>query len=341
MKLRNNDDWIPERRSNVNDEERRVGVELEFTGCKPEHILQCITNTYGGDIHDISVFKYEVKDTDVGDFILELDAQLLHKLAEKNNAERADGTLIKLAEDVIKSAAEQWVPWEVVAPPIKVSNLQQLNKVFSCLRDKGALGTRHAARFAFGLHLNPELPDLKPQTLVQYMQAYLCLYDWIYDQEKIDVVRKITPYIDHFDKEYILKVVDADYSPDLDRFIKDYLEYNPTRNRSLDFLPLFAHIDEKWVDDLNDKALIKPRPTFHYRLPNCDIDNSEWNLDTPWSLWLKVEALANDPDLLRTFIDEFRQDYKRVTRSIDKKWLKRCSELLKKLNSDERDNEPK
>ncbi len=175
MKLKNNNDWIPERSSNIDDEERRVGVELEFTGCKPEQILQCITDTYGGDIDEISVFKFEVKNTEVGDFVLELDAQLLHKLAEKNNAERTEGSLVKLAEDVIKSAAEQWVPWEVVAPPIKVSNLHQLNRVFSCLRDKGALGTRHAARFAFGLHLNPELPDTESQTLVRYMQAFLCL----------------------------------------------------------------------------------------------------------------------------------------------------------------------
>ncbi len=155
------------------------------------------------------------------------------------------------------------------------------------------------------------------------------------------MVRKITPYIDHFGKEYILKVVDADYSPDLDEFITDYLEFNPTRNRSLDLLPLFAHIDKKWVDDLKDKALIKPRPTFHYRLPNCDIDNPKWNLDTPWALWLKVEALANDTDLLSTFIDEFRQDFKRMTRAIDKKWIKRCDDLLKKMGAGDKGNEPK
>jgi hypothetical protein len=32
--------------------------------------------------------------------------------------------------------------------------------------------------------------------------------------------------------------------PDLDTLIDDYLEYNPTRNRALDFLPLFLHLDE-------------------------------------------------------------------------------------------------
>lgn len=62
-------------------------------------------------------------------------------------------------------------------------------------RDKGALGTRSAARYAFGLHLNPDLPALNATTLVQYMQAYLCLYDWIYANEEIDVARKVTPYI--------------------------------------------------------------------------------------------------------------------------------------------------
>ncbi|OBX33760.1 putative amidoligase enzyme [Halomonas elongata] len=38
-------------------------------------------------------------------------------------------------------------------------------------------------------------------------------------------------------------MLDPDYQPDLRTLIDDYLEYNPTRNRELDLLPLFAYLD--------------------------------------------------------------------------------------------------
>jgi len=326
--------WIPSRDKNVEGKERQVGVELEFSGCEPEQILECITDCFGGTINKHSIFNYQAEESSVGDFTLELDAQILQKMVAHNDEETLPENDVNYAESLLKYAAESLVPWEVVTPPITISRLSELDALVSCLREKGALGTRSAARYAFGLHLNPDLPDLSATTLVQYMQAYLCLYDWIYDNEKIDVARKITPYINHFDKDYILKVIDTQYQPDLDTFIEDYLEHNPTRNRSLDLLPLIAHIDEKWVADHKEKALIKARPTFHYRLPNCDIDNPDWSLAHPWSLWLRVEQLANNKQLLETFIEEFREDYQRFTRAIDNKWVARCDQLLQSLDSE-------
>jgi hypothetical protein len=323
--------WIPSRSKNFDGNERQVGVELEFSGCEPDQILGCITDCFGGQINKNSIFNYQIADTGVGDFTLELDAQILQRLVKSDDLDTQDKNDFKFAETLLKSAAEKIVPWEVVTPPIAVSRLAELNSLFACLREKGALGTRKSARYAFGLHLNPDLPDLKAETLTAYMQAYLCLYDWIYAKEEIDVVRKITPYIDHFKKDYVLKVVDNDYAPDLETFIKDYLAHNPSRNRSLDLLPLFAHIDEKWVAEHKEKALIKARPTFHYRLPNCDIDNPDWNLDHPWSLWLKVEELANNKPMLETFVKEFREEYQRFTRAIDNKWITRCDKLLDEL----------
>lgn len=323
--------WIPPRKKNFEGNERQVGVELEFSGCEPEQILACITDCFGGEVTKNSIFNYHVAKTSLGDFTLELDADILQKLVERDDGDKEDDVVFKFAEKLLKSAAEQLVPWEVVAPPIKVSQLSELNTLFKGLRDNGALGTRQSTLYAFGLHLNPDLPDLKADTLINYMQAYLCLYDWIYAQEKIDVIRKIPPYIDHFKKDYILKIADINYQPDLDTFIKDYLKHNPTRNRSLDLLPLFAYIDPKWVAEHKEKALIKARPTFHYRLPNCDIDNADWDLSKPWSLWLKVEKLAHDKKALAIFIEEFRTAYQRFTHAIDSKWVNRCEVLISDL----------
>jgi hypothetical protein len=325
---------MPPRSKNFDEKERQVGVELEFSGCEPQQILDCIIDCFGGDVTKNSIFNYQIENTDVGDFTVELDAQILQKMVEPSSKEAPEDSGKNYTETLLKSAAESLVPWEVVTPPIIISRLSELNSMVACLRKKGALGTHHAARFAFGLHLNPDLPDLSADTIVRYMQAYLCLYDWIYANEKIDVARKITPYINHFDKDYILKVVDTQYQPDLNTFIKDYLEHNPSRNRSLDLLPLIAHIDEKWVAQHKEKALIKARPTFHYRLPNCDIDNPDWSLAHPWSLWLKVEQLANNKEALENFMEEFREDYQRFTRAIDNKWVDKCDQLLQRLDSE-------
>jgi hypothetical protein len=60
-------------------------------------------------------------------------------------------------------------------------------------------------------------------------------------------------------------------------------------------LPLFAYLDEArvraWVKD----ERVKARPTFHYRLPNSEVDRADWDLSVPWADWLVVERLAASP----------------------------------------------
>jgi len=60
-------------------------------------------------------------------------------------------------------------------------------------------------------------------------------------------------------------------------------------------LPAFMHFDEQRVKEKVADVLVRPRPTFHYRLPNCDLDNPEWSVIDEWNLWVKVEELAEDP----------------------------------------------
>jgi len=320
--------------SKVETRERHLGIEIEFSGVDPDRVLQSIQEIYGGTIKQKSVFEQQVIDSRVGDFTLELDAQLLKQLVDSDSEQ---GSLKAFGENLLKSAAEQLVPWEVVTPPLPMSELADCERLISSLREQGALGTRHAVRYAFGLHLNPELPDLRATTIVSFLQAYLCLYDWVLEQEKVDLVRRMTPYIDHFPNEYIDLVIDAGYYKkqelsDNDThsqpWIDDYLAYNPTRNRGLDCLPLIGHLNKERVQSLPEKELIKPRPTFHYRLPNSDIDNPDWNLSYPWELWLVVEKLANNRAALDRFCLEFQNERQRLIHRIDRHWIAQCERLL-------------
>lgn len=348
--------WLPPQTLNHYGQARRVGVELEFAGLDGKEIAKSIAATLGGDVDFETCFEAQVTNTRLGDFTIELDASYFKEFARaeaRTNKQLNDNDSNKnffeniaeilsnpntfssekssdvfhplnlLPQDIVTKAAEWFVPWEIVSPPITIADLSQLAPLITDLQSKGALGTRHTARFAFGVHLNPELPQLDVGTILRYLRAYFCLYDWLYEIEKVDLTRKLTPYIKHFDKKYIQLVVSQTYKPNLTTLIDDYLHYNPTRNRSLDMLPLFRHLDEAKVTSVINDSRIKARPTLHYRLPNCDIDNPQWNIDKTWQNWLKVEALADNDQLLATLCSEFELDLKRITHPLDSKWLNR------------------
>ena len=76
---------------------------------------------------------------------------------------------------------------------INFKDISKLKPFIAKLREKGALGTRHALHYAFGVHMNPELPVLDSSTIVSYLRAYFCMFDWIVEKEKIDLARKLTP----------------------------------------------------------------------------------------------------------------------------------------------------
>ncbi|MDX1453202.1 MAG: amidoligase family protein, partial [Oleiphilaceae bacterium] len=280
-----NRQWLPQHEQSPRKQMRRVGVEIELAGLEPEVMMEVLQQHFGGKPHEHTLFEYSLQETRFGKFVVELDASYLKELGQKQQAEKGDepdDLLDTLQREVLTRAAEAFVPWEIVTPPLPMSQLQDLNAAIKDLRERGALGTRHALQYAFGLHLNPELPSHEPDIILNYLRAYFCLYDWIEENERIDLTRRITPYIRHFDKEYIMLCLDPDYTPDLDTLIDDYLEHNPTRNRSLDMLPLFTFLDEDRVRNVVEDPRVKARPTFHYRLPNCEIDRDDWDL---WQAW--------------------------------------------------------
>lgn len=325
--------WLPARHDTPEGETRRVGVEIELAGLRPEEILEVLQAHFDGEIQEHTLFEYSLKDSQLGEFVIELDASSLKELGQKQQERKGgepDDLFDTIGREVLTRAAEAFVPWEIVSPPIPITRLEDFNAVIAPLRSRGALGTRHALQYAFGLHLNPELPSLEAHDILSYLRAYFCLYDWIVEREQIDLVRKITPYINHFDKDYILLCLAPDYRPDIDQLIDDYLEFNPTRNRSLDMLPLFAHIDEARVRNVVDDPRIKARPTFHYRLPNCEIDRADWDLWQSWGAWLCIEKLAED-ERLPELCDAYAQELGRFTHVLESRWLQKLVGLYPEL----------
>jgi hypothetical protein len=117
------------------------------------------------------------------------------------------------------------------------------------------------------------------------------------ERTAVDFTRRISPYINPFPAAYARLVLAPDYPADAGRLIDDYIAHNPTRNRPLDMLPVLAHLDERRVmERVEDPHLVKGRPAFHYRLPNCMVNEPGWTLAREWNAWVDVERLAADPD---------------------------------------------
>lgn len=291
----------PPAQSNSGGDVRRVGVELEFNGLGALQAAELVKATFGGQINTLSDHRYEIQTSDYGSFVCELDTTYAHPnaslLAQQDpNAELVafDRSLSKMVGDI----SEGIVPTEIVSPPLPYPSLPKLTSLLQALRDKGAGGTDSSIIAGFGVHLNIELESLEAKDICALLKSYLIWSPKLRELIQVDPTRSLMPYVDPFPQRYVQHVLSTDYWPDQDALIGDYLADNPTRNRELDLLPLFRHLDEQKVVTALDDDRIKARPAYHYRLPNMNLSDQTWSVVTEWNRWVQVERLAADSEAL-------------------------------------------
>ncbi len=288
----------PPKQTNAAGKPRRIGVEIEFSGLDLQAAAACVQKVFGGQITEKTPHRLRIKDTDIGDFGVELDTQLAHPKSNDSETERE-------ARKLIGDLSSGFVPVEIVGPPAPLDSLDGFDALIEGLRDAGAEGTSDALSFAFGLQLNPEAASLQADDILATLQAYVLMSPLLRRRIDVDVMRRILPYIDPFPGDYVRKILADDYAPDLDALIDDYIELNPTRNRELDMLPLFRHLDADRVTAALDDPLIKSRPTYHYRLPDTNLSKPGWGAVEEWNRWVVVERLADDPARRRKLTEAY------------------------------------
>lgn len=274
-----------------------MGAEIEFAGLSVDEASGLVQRLYGGEVHATHRFTTEVQHTSLGDFRVETDAMALKNQRYKAFLDKlhAGEAITSVVEDVIEAVASRWVPTEIVTAPIALEKLARTEALRWGLLGEEAEGTRKSLLYGFAFQLNPEVPGLDAGTLCRYLRSFLALYDWLAAVIDVDVTRAYSPFVDAFPGAYRRKVLAPDYAPDLDTLIADYLEHNPTRNRPLDMLPVFATLRPELVlATAKEHDQVKPRPTFHYRLPNCLVDDPSWSFALEWNRWVEVERLAED-----------------------------------------------
>ena len=319
------DQLLPAVADRADGKPRQLGTEIEFASVSIATAADLIKSNFGGEIQVKSDYQYLVAGTRYGDFGVELDFEYLKKRGlSRRSGEFKPSDFERMTEDVLATAARQIVPCEVVSPPMPIAELPALDALCEQLAEQGAQGTGHSLLYAFGVHFNPEIPDLEAPVALAYLQAFVLLSDWIIKRSKIDLSRRVSTFADPFPRDYVIKLLQPDYAPNWGQLIDHYIDDNPTRNRGLDMLPLFAHVDEQRVRDRLSDSLIKSRPTFHYRLPNCRLGEPGWSIVSEWQYWLCVERLANDSVLRRELMDEYLQ----LQNSLIKRWFGNWAERL-------------
>jgi hypothetical protein len=93
-------------------------------------------------------------------------------------------------------------------------------------------------------------------------------------------------------------------------------------------LPLFRFIDEERIKNIAESNLVKKRPTFHYRMPNCKIDDNAWSIAKEWERWCVVEQLAQNDAQRKEMMGKYFLYVDNHLEFFSKEWLKISSEYF-------------
>lgn len=292
---------------------RLTGVEVEFSGVSAEDTAKIAVRVLGGEAEKVDDHAWKVTGSEIGDIDLYLDTAL--RYAKQSQAK-------KIGLDVGKAV----IPVEIVTEPLTRAQMGRLDQLRDALRDAGAEGTRSGVAYGFGVHFNPAVAGTGARDITAPLIAYALIEDWMRKAEPIDLSRRVLPFTDPYPTDLVQAFCDEGVvTPD--RAMALYLKHAPSRNYGLDMLPVFAWLDADRVRDALGDDATSARPTFHFRLPDCRIDELNWTLRSEWDRWVLVERIAADADLLDKLMTEWDAQHGSITLRRSP-WADRCGEVL-------------
>ena len=298
---------------------RLLGVEVEFGGLTEARAAQILAETAGSAVQRQDG-DYRVEGTPFGSCKLYMDTTY---------RDQGDTALGRAALDLARAV----IPVELVTEPFTPARLDRLDQVLAQFRRAGATGTQDGLFLGFGVHLNVQILDDSVRHLWSVLTAFALTEPLLREAYGIDLSRRALPFVD----PYPARLTDAlarGMPGSVDALAQSYFDISPSRNHALDMLPVFAHL----LPDRTRRALahgaggtVSARPAYHYRMPDCRIDNPAWSLTGEWAIWCEIEALADDRDTLERLCDAWRRmraDPLERLRGHVNGWQEDCGALL-------------
>jgi len=275
-------------------EPRRTGVEIEFAGLTERQAADLVLAELGGRVQTAQAHGITLADTEIGEVEIVLDTAL-RKLG--------DNALLSAGLDAIRGL----VPVEIVTEPLDLGQLARLDAFRDTLREAGAIGTEEGALLGFGVHLNVAVVAPGDPFTGATILAYGLMEDWLRRRGPLDLTRRVMPFVDPWPRRFLDALVAAGPAAGFGEVRSLYARYCNSRNHALDLLPIYKHADPASFDRLfPGQTNTKGRPAFHFRLPDCRIDEPDWSLAGEWMRWWLVEALADRDDLLSALAADFQ-----------------------------------
>jgi hypothetical protein len=294
-------------------EPRKIGVEIELGGLEEAQVADICAKTLGGTASQVDSHIWKVRNTSVGALDVYLDIFLRNATKSK-------------LRDLALDLGREVVPVEIVTEPLDLSRMGELDDLRESLRKAGALGSGAGIVFGFGVHLNVQIASSRSVDIVRPLLAYALIEDWMRSANPIDESRRLLPFTDPYPTEFVRDLIALGVDAPVSAVMETYLQHNPTRNRGLDMLPIFAELALDRVGQVVSGKL-SARPTFHFRLPDCLIDDADWSLADEWRRWLMVEQVAQDAALLERLGRAWEEDHGVLTLS-RQSWARRCAGVL-------------
>ena len=304
---------------NADGKPRKTGVEIELGGLSEARVAEVCTATLGGTATQGDGPFWTITQSSIGKIEVYLDIFL-------RKAERS------ALRDLALEIGREVIPVEIVTAPLEMAGLEALHDLTDALRRAGALGSGAGWVFGFGLHLNIEIASRQSADILRPLLAYALIEDWLRHAGPIDESRRLLPFTDPYPTSFVRALLGLGMDASLRQMIAAYLEHTPSRNRGLDMLPIFAHLAPGSVEGALGES-VSARPAFHFRLPDCLIDEPDWSIAHEWQRWITVERIAEDERLLTRLGAAWLDDHGMVTFS-RASWAERCGALLRQSGLD-------
>ncbi|SHI61873.1 Putative amidoligase enzyme [Palleronia salina] len=295
---------------------RRVGVEVELGGLDERAVTHILANGLGGTERQTGDYEWTVEGSDLGTVEILLDTKL---------RDHASSKIAQMGLDLGRAV----IPVEYVTEPVLPRELARIEAVNEALVAAGALGTQDGVALGFGVHLNAALPAMSVPAILPTLRAFCLVEECLRDSMDIDPARRILPFVDPMPAALTDEICAPEADDwDMDALTDAYLEHAASRNHALDLLPILKqHAPDRVVAAVPQMDHKSARPAWHYRLPDCRIDDPAWSVTLEWNRWCAIERIGADADLLDRLCTAWR-DHRSGVLHLPGGWRDRAAEIL-------------